>query len=156
MPFAPVETTAASVTHRLAEPLELPDLPAAPARRPFPLVASIVPVIGAVVMWQVTGSVFMLWFAALGPFMAVASLVDGARGARRERRIAEREHAVACERVRQAVETRHAEERELRRATTPDAARAAAHDGWLWRRQGPLVIGVGRAESLVRVTGGEG
>jgi len=156
MSFAPAETTAASVAHRLAEPLELPDLPAAPARRPFPLVASIVPVIGAVVMWQVTGSVFMLWFAALGPFMAVASLVDGARGARRERRAAERELAAACERVRQVVETRHAEERELRRATTPDVARAAAHDGWLWRRQGPLVIGVGRAESIVRVTGGEG
>ncbi|MGO1467550.1 MAG: FtsK/SpoIIIE domain-containing protein, partial [Microbacterium gubbeenense] len=156
MSFAPVETSAAAVTRRLAEPLELPDLPAAPARRPFPLVASIVPVVGAVVMWQVTGSVFMLWFAALGPFMAIASLVDGARGAKRERRKAEHELAVACERVRKEVDDRHREERALRQAASPDVARAVSHDGWLWRRQGTLVVGTGRAESIVRVTGGEG
>src|SRR5699024_11519747 len=91
MTFAVAETSAAPASRRLAEPLELPDLPDPPARRPFPLVASVVPVIGALVMWRVTGSVFMLWFAALGPFMAVASLVDGARGAKRARKRAEEE-----------------------------------------------------------------
>jgi len=156
MTFAPAETSAAPATRRLAEPLELPDLPEPPSRRPFPLIASIVPVIGALVMWRVTGSIFMLWFAALGPFMAIGSVLDGARGARRERRAAERRLEEACGRVRAEVERRHDEERELRRAATPDAQAAATHDGWLWRRQGPLAVGTGAARSIVVVTGGEG
>ncbi|WP_221585731.1 FtsK/SpoIIIE domain-containing protein [Microbacterium sp. G2-8] len=156
MSFAPIETTAAPATRRLAEPLELPDLPDPPSRRPFPLVASIVPVIGAVVMWQVTGSMFMLWFAALGPFMAVASLLDGARGARRDRRRAERDLEQACVRLREEVDRRHDEERSLRCAAAPDVARAAGRDGWTWRRRGDLVVGTGEAPSVVVVSGGEG
>ena len=34
-------------------------------------------VVGAVVLWQLTGSPTALWFAALGPLMAVASFADG-------------------------------------------------------------------------------
>jgi S-DNA-T family DNA segregation ATPase FtsK/SpoIIIE len=156
MTFAPAETSAAPATRRLAEPLELPDLPEPPSRRPFPLVASIVPVIGAVVMWRLTGSIFMLWFAALGPFMAIGSMLDSARGARRDRRAAEHRLDEACDRVRAEVARRHGEERELRRAATPDVRGAATHDGWLWRRQGPLAVGYGTAASIVAVTGGEG
>src|SRR5690606_5726595 len=156
MTFAPVETSAAPATRRLAEPLELPGLPDPPSRRPFPLLASLVPVVGAVVMWQVTGSVFMLWFAALGPFMAVASIFDTARQAKRERRRAERELHEACEHTRGDVARRHDEERTLRRAAAPDVARAAGEDGWTWRRQGALVVGSGVAPSIVRVTGGSG
>ncbi|WP_156760156.1 FtsK/SpoIIIE domain-containing protein [Microbacterium karelineae] len=156
MTFAPAETSAAPATRRLAEPIELPDLPEAPSRRPFPILASLVPVVGALVMWQVTGSVFMLWFAALGPFMAVASILDRARSARRERRRAEEELRAACARLRGEVERRHDEERGLRRAAAPDVAALVAHDGWTWRRRGPLVVGTGEAASIVRVTGGEG
>ncbi|GGF46677.1 hypothetical protein GCM10010922_23040 [Microbacterium sorbitolivorans] len=156
MTFAPAETSVAPATRRLAQPLELPDLPEPPSRRPFPLVASIVPVIGAVVMWRLTGSIFMLWFAALGPFMAVGSMLDSARGARRDRRVAEQRLDEACGRMRAEVERRHDEERELRRAATPDAHGAATHDGWLWRRQGALAVGRGDADSIVVVTGGEG
>ena len=156
MTFAPAETSVAPASRRLAEPLELPDLPDPPSRRPFPIAASIVPVVGALVMWRVTGSIFMLWFAALGPFMAVASLLDGARAARRARRRAERELRAACERIRVDVERRHDEERRLRRAAAPDVARSARHDGWLWRRRGPLVVGSGVTDSVVAVAGGEG
>jgi len=146
----------APATRRLAETLELPDLPDPPSRRPFPLLASLVPVVGAVVMWRLTGSIFMLWFAALGPFMALGSMLDSARGARRERRAAEQRLDAACDRVLAEVERRHEEERELRRAATPDVRGATSHDGWLWRRQGPLTIGRGPARSIVVVAGGEG
>ena len=156
MTFAPAETSVAPATRRLAEPLELPELPDPPARRPFPLLASVVPVIGAVIMWRLTGSIFMLWFAALGPFMALGSMLDSARGARRDRRAAEHRLDAACDRAREEVERRHAEERELRRAATPDVRGATAHDGWLWRRQGPLTVGSGIAASIVVVAGGEG
>ena len=156
MTFAPAETSAAPATRRLAEPLELPELPDPPSRRPFPLIASLVPIVGAVAMWRLTGSVFMLWFAMLGPFMALGSILDGARGARRDRRLAEQRLAEACERARQEIDRRHGEERELREATTPDVRGVVSHDGWLWRRQGALTIGRGTAASIVVVTGGEG
>ncbi|WP_110588376.1 FtsK/SpoIIIE domain-containing protein [Microbacterium suaedae] len=156
MTFAPAETTAAPATRRLAEPIDLPELPGAPARRPFPILASIVPVVGAVVMWQLTGSAFMLWFAVLGPLMAVASILDRARGARRERRRAEQELRAACARLRDEVERRHDEERALRCAAAPDVVGVLAHDGWTWRRRGALVVGSGETASVVKVVGGEG
>jgi S-DNA-T family DNA segregation ATPase FtsK/SpoIIIE len=88
--------------------------------------------------------------------MAIGSMLDSARGARRDRRAAEHRLDEACDRVRAEVARRHGEERELRRAATPDVRGAATHDGWLWRRQGPLAVGYGTAASIVAVTGGEG
>jgi hypothetical protein len=68
------------------EPLRLPPAPTPPARAPPPILTAIVPVVGALVLWRITGSVHSLWFAALGPLVAVASFVDGLRTARRARR----------------------------------------------------------------------
>ncbi|MGB4780306.1 hypothetical protein, partial [Microbacterium sp.] len=65
------------------DPLRLPAAPAAPPRPQVPLLTAVVPVVGAVVLWQLTGSAYALWFAALGPLLAVAGFVDGMRGARR-------------------------------------------------------------------------
>ncbi|WP_029151020.1 FtsK/SpoIIIE domain-containing protein [Microbacterium indicum] len=146
----------APASRRLAEPIALPDLPATPSRRPFPIAASILPVLGAVVMWRVTGSVFMLWFAALGPVLAVASLFDTARGARRDRRRGGRVLAAACVDARAELARRHDEERALARAAAPDVERVAADDGQTWRRRGDLVVGTGTTASVVSVTGGEG
>ncbi|NHI16399.1 FtsK/SpoIIIE domain-containing protein [Microbacterium excoecariae] len=144
------------LTSRLAEPIVLPDLPDPPGRRPFPLIASLVPVVGAVVMWQVFGSAYLLWFAALGPAIALASLADQARGARRARSRALRELEAAAERAAAEISRRHDDERGLLRKATPDAWRAAAQDGATWRRPGALVLGTGATGSVVRVTGGEG
>jgi S-DNA-T family DNA segregation ATPase FtsK/SpoIIIE len=134
MTFAPAETSAAPATRRLAEPLELPDLPEPPSRRPFPLVASIVPVIGAVVMWRLTGSIFMLWFAALGPFMAIGSMLDSARGARRDRRAAEHRLDEACDRVRAEVARRRGNARRVAVAEA-GAARGRVRHGCQYRRR---------------------
>ena len=50
-----------------SEPIALPAPPAPPRRGAIPVVAAFVPMIGAVVMWLVTGYILMLCFAALGP-----------------------------------------------------------------------------------------
>ncbi len=54
-----------------------------PARQPFPLLASLAPVVGSVVIWAVTSSPFALVFAFLGPVIAVAGMADARLQARR-------------------------------------------------------------------------
>ena len=67
---------------RRREPLELPAPWNPPSRPAVPVLASVVPVLGAVALWLVTGSVLALWLAALGPLIAGATMLDGhARGA---------------------------------------------------------------------------
>ncbi|HEY1105568.1 MAG TPA: hypothetical protein VGE78_05405, partial [Agromyces sp.] len=54
-------------------PLRLPPVPSEPERPGFPLLAAAAPVAGALALWAVTGSMYSLMFAALGPLVAVAS-----------------------------------------------------------------------------------
>ncbi|GAA1842548.1 FtsK/SpoIIIE domain-containing protein [Microbacterium koreense] len=140
------------------EPLTLPDPWTPPRRPPFPLVAATVPVIGAVVLWLVTGSFYALLLAGLGPLIAIAGVVDHRRGARRDRRVAEREAARARRRVSDAVRARHDRERARRRARHPDALRYLTREDDIWRavseRRDGLVVGEGETASAVRVTGG--
>lgn len=143
-----------------ADDLALPAAWSPPARPPFPLVAAIVPVVGAVGLWLVTGSVLSLWLAALGPLIAAATVADAARTARRDRR----RHVADAARIRaevaRAVDVRHASERRRAWARHPDVAAFAVHDDDVWRpspeRAGALVAGEGEIASEVRVTGGEG
>lgn len=129
-----------------------------PSRPTVPILASVVPVLGAVALWLVTGSVLSLWLAALGPLIAGATLLDGARGARRERRRAAEKARVARESVGRRITELHADERERRRARHPDVAAFATHDGEIWRpvpgRGDVLVLGSGADASDLRVTGG--
>ncbi|MFT4306116.1 MAG: hypothetical protein QM604_04405, partial [Microbacterium sp.] len=76
----------------------LPPAPAATRRAAVPVLACLVPVLGAGVLWLGTGSALVLWFAALGPLMAAASTLDARRSGRRERR---RERAARAEAVAQ-------------------------------------------------------
>ncbi|WP_309067582.1 FtsK/SpoIIIE domain-containing protein [Microbacterium sp.] len=140
----------------LDEPITLPSPQPPQKRGPFPILASIVPVIAAVALWAVTGSLIALCFAALGPLMAAASLVDAARGGRRRRREEQREQAETMRRARERVDRRHEAERATLWRERPDVA-ALVGDA---RRQGrctaeELVVGRGRVPSAVRVTGGE-
>ena len=117
-----------------------------------------VPILGAVALWLVTGSVLSLWLAALGPLIAGATLLDGARGARRDRRRAEQAARTARERGGAQIVRRHIEERTRRWARHPDVAAFAAREGDIWRpvpgRAESLVIGAGVGASDVRVVGG--
>lgn len=124
----------------------------------MPLLASVVPVLGAVALWLVTGSALSLWLAALGPLIAGATLLDGARGARRDRRRAEANARDARERVGRRIDELHGDERDRRWARHPDVAAFATHDGEIWRpvpgRADVLVLGSGPDPSDLRVTGG--
>ncbi|GAA1986058.1 hypothetical protein GCM10009777_20140 [Microbacterium pumilum] len=111
-------------------------------------------------LWLVTGSMFALLFAALGPLIAVATVLDAARGARRDRRRAVADAAAAHDRVSAEIVRRHDAERRRRRARHPDVAAFVARDDEIWRsvpgRTGVLVIGAGEVASALRVAGGEG
>ena len=138
----------------LDEPLSLPPAPGPPKRGPFPLVASVIPVVAAVAIWAVTGSLLALCFAALGPLMAVASLVDGARGGRRRRREQLREREEALLRAREAIRRRHEAERATLWRGSPDVAALLADTRRQWRGGAEaLVLGRGVQPSAVRVTG---
>ncbi len=117
-----------------------------------------VPIIGAVALWIVTGSILSLWLAALGPLIAAATLLDAARGGRRDRRRAAAEAGIARARVSRAIATRHTQERARRWARHPDTAAFIARDGEVWRavsdRIDALVIGAGVQPSGIRVLGG--
>ncbi|TFV83638.1 cell division protein FtsK [Microbacterium sp. dk485] len=139
-----------------ASTLSLPPRPGAPARPPVPWLASAVPVVGALGFWALTGSVFALWFAVLGPLIAVAGIADGVRATRRARRAAEREAAEALARVRADVERRHDAERETLRTRHPDVAGHLARPDRIWRSgsagEGRVVVGTGDLASVTRVS----
>ncbi|MBO3663271.1 FtsK/SpoIIIE domain-containing protein [Microbacterium stercoris] len=138
------------------DPIVLPPAPAPPRRAPFPIVASVMPVVAAVAIWAVTGSFMALCFAALGPLMALASLVDGARGGRRRRREQQREHAEALARAAEQIARRHDAERTTLWRQCPDAAALLGDARRQWRvSSDALVVGRGRQPSAVRVTGGD-
>lgn len=160
----PADRTAPSpdgLTHAgaaLDEPIVLPT-PAPPARRPpLPVVAAVVPIAAAVVMWLVTGSIFMLLFAALGPLIAGATAVDAARAARRDRRRAVADARKALGRAEAELAERHECERTAGWAVAPDAGALLQRERDVWRpataRGDVLVVGTGQGRSEVRVLGG--
>lgn len=161
-PFAPAARTVppsfASLLAGPAEPLELPAPWRPPPRSAVPILASVVPVLGAVGLWLVTGSVLALWLAALGPLIAGATALDGARAARRGRRRAAASDAAARAKVARQIRERHEAERARRWARHPDVAAFAAREGEIWRpvsgRGEALVVGSGVDVIELRVTGG--
>ncbi|MDJ1113050.1 FtsK/SpoIIIE domain-containing protein [Microbacterium dauci] len=142
------------------EPISLPRGPESPQRPPIPILAASVPVAGALVLWAVTGSPFALWFALLGPLIAVASVADAARGSRRSRRRHVAQSRIALVAARAEVDRRHDAERAERWTRHPDVAHFLEQPDAVWRtvaaRDGVLVVGAGAGESELRVTGGEG
>ena len=106
----------------LDEPLILPAVPVAPTRASFPVVATIVPLIGGVALWAIIGSPFALLFALLGPFVALGGLIDHARSGRRQRARSETEYARALAEVEAAAIECQSRERSELRAKHPDVA----------------------------------
>lgn len=155
MRAAPLPDAAPSLTD---EPLALPPAWSPPARPPLPIVAAVVPVVGAIGLWLVTGSMYTLWFAVLGPLIAAATLLDARRAARRDARRAAQEASRARHDVAAAVSARHEGERSQLWARHPDVARMFSREGEIWRggRVAAIVVGEGERPSAVRVTGGDG
>lgn len=118
------------------------------------------PVAGALVLWWVLASPFALWFAALGPLIAVAAAADGARAGRREQRDIRAARADAAARVSRQIARRHDRERAELRSHWPDAVGYLRSAGELWRavpgREGVVVVGTGEGASAVRVHSDDG
>ncbi len=140
------------------EPLTLPPEAPTPLRAPLPILAMVVPLVGAVMLWLVTGSVLSLWLALLGPLIAGATFLDGRRAGRKERRRGERLRDAALARVEDDISARHERERARRRAQHPDVAGFLMDMGEIWRavpaRGEGLVAGTGDAPTGLQLSGG--
>lgn len=137
-------------------------LPAAPAeaRRPqLPLLAAIVPVIAGVVLWLVTGSLFSLCFAALGPLMLLASFFDGIRTRKKERRRAETESDAAWQRAEAECQRLHLDEHAALWRRHPDVVQCLTEPPLRGHeepgRSTALVLGRGTTRSVVQANGGD-
>jgi len=101
----------------------------------------------------------MLWFAVLGPVLAVAGLLDGRRGSRAARRRAHREVERRFRELRVELVARHERERAALWSRHPDVRRHGVRPEEAWRalpeRQAILVVGTGEVPSVVRVEGGD-
>ncbi|MCK6081391.1 cell division protein FtsK [Microbacterium sp. EYE_5] len=142
------------------EAVELPRSAPPAARAPLPLLTAIVPVVGAVVLWAVTGSAYALLFAVLGPLIALASVADAARSSRRARRKDGASMSRRLDAARVEISRRHQAERDERWSLHPDVARYLSRPEAIWRpvpeRDGMLVVGSGDDDSVLRVNGGDG
>jgi S-DNA-T family DNA segregation ATPase FtsK/SpoIIIE len=128
-----------------------PALPEKPAPHSFPFVAAAAPVVLGVAMFVVTRSPLSLLFAALGPLIAIGSLVDARlqarRGRRRESARFDREMAAALA----DVEAAHDAERDALVARFPAAVELTP----VWSRSSScdLRVGLGEVQSTVRIDG---
>lgn len=140
-------------------PVGLPNPPTPPAKTSVPLIGAVVPVVGAVIMFAITKSPFMLGFAALGPFMLVAGLFDRKRSSRRVKRVAQRELEVALVAARTEISLRHAAARTTRDAAHPALAVLMATPTEVWRahdgRAGTVVVGRGEVDLSIDVAHGD-
>jgi len=162
------------ISDAVPERLTLPVLAPPAPRPPFPFVATVAPVLVSIGIWAVTGSVYSLLFAALGPVVAVGSLLDGRRQ-RRRAAAREADRATAALRsARERVLELHERERlrlaraapSVRELCLPGAA-ATRWAGTRWTGAGsnlegadrqPLPVRLGRAQrpSPVIVEGASG
>ena len=152
------------------ESITLPQRPVRSPPSPFPVMAAMAPVFASVIIWLVTRSPFALMFAALGPVIAIASVVDSrwSSGRRLKKDLAA--HAVELERVAGLIDVRLDEERRSRNRARPSARSlldehsVAAGDGAAgtarfgrWRvpesARTRVVIGTGTLRSGLRVEG---
>ncbi|REJ06625.1 cell division protein FtsK [Microbacterium bovistercoris] len=142
-----------------ATTIVLPPSPAPPSRPSLPLLAATVPVAAGVVLWAVTGSLFALCFAALGPLMLLASFLDGIRTRRRDRRRGEAEADIAWRRADAELLDLQAAERAGMWRRNPDAAACLREQPLRGPEppaaDTPLVLGHGVRESGVRASGGD-
>ncbi|MET1016871.1 MAG: FtsK/SpoIIIE domain-containing protein [Leifsonia flava] len=135
-----------------SDTLRLPPRPTERERAPFPLLASIAPVVVALALWGITRSPFALLFAVLGPVIALASLADALRSGRRSSRRAMAEHSAALGELTEQIARR---QRNIRRSawqrhpSASDAFFAGDDDARRWRSAAPgsVVLGCGTVPS---------
>lgn len=142
------------------ETIVLPPASAAPRRPPAPVLAAVIPVVGGVALWLITGSILSLCFAALGPLMLGASFVDGLRVQRRDLRLTRSRESEQWASAERELHRAHARERDALRRAHPDTATCLAEPplrgASRMDRETLVVIGTGTTDTVVRVSGGTG
>jgi DNA segregation ATPase FtsK/SpoIIIE, S-DNA-T family len=140
--------------------IELPRPPVDPEPAPFPLLASLAPVLGAGAMWLLLQTPTVLVFALLGPVIAVASMGDGRRNRRRRRRREAARWRAEVADVGARIDAALAARRDELLAAHPGPRAVAArppHDPHRWRREPdapvPVVLGTGALPSGIVVEG---
>jgi S-DNA-T family DNA segregation ATPase FtsK/SpoIIIE len=140
--------------------IRLPAPPSPPARPGFPVLACLAPLVAAVLIWWVTGSVFVLVFAALSPVIAVAGLLDGRRSTARQRRRDATAYAEAMAAAGDAVDERLRQLRSEAWRLAPSAHRILGTpndpDRWADPAKVSVVLGSGETPSGLRLDGGQG
>ncbi|WP_127793025.1 FtsK/SpoIIIE domain-containing protein [Agromyces sp. LHK192] len=152
----PDATEPPHVDHAVDLAFALPPAVAEDQPSGFPLLATIAPIAGAVVLWLITGSPLSLVFAALGPVVAVASILDSRRQARVRSRRAAASRATAITDLEARVANAHARERAAGRRRSPTARqvlRMVHGEHWGPAPHVHVVVGRGPVPSTVRVTG---
>ena len=144
MPRAPALVLPIVVTSILA-----PALPEPPAPWSFPLVATVAPVVMGLAMWAVTRSPLSLLFAALGPLIAIGSLVDSRLQARRRARTEGARFDDELATALAEIETAHAAERASLTARFPPATLLIA----TWNRSTEVRLGTADMPSETRLDG---
>ena len=129
-----------------------PTLPEPPAPYSFPLVATLAPILVSAIAWAVTRSALALVFAALGPMIALGSLLDARLQSRRRRRREGARFVRELESARSEVTAALEAQRARREAEHPGSPAAPRWTGPpadpLWLR-----LGTGVVPSGVRLEG---
>jgi S-DNA-T family DNA segregation ATPase FtsK/SpoIIIE len=144
------------------DPITIPQRPVRAAPSPFPVMAAMAPVIVSVLIWLVTRSPFALIFAALGPVIAIASVIDSrwSSGRRLKKDLAV--HAEELAALTDRIDERLEQERSTRRDRRPGAralieTAGSANTIRRWRAPEQLrtrvVIGTGTLPSEIRIEG---
>ncbi|WP_111718335.1 FtsK/SpoIIIE domain-containing protein [Homoserinimonas sp. OAct 916] len=113
---------------QLARTFAVPTRPPLGTAPGFPVIGAVAPVIGAVAIWLMTGSPFVLVFAALGPIVAVAGVVDQRRGRRRQRLRELAAHEAALVHLENCVPAEIGRRREILRVQNPGARELLSRD----------------------------
>ena len=129
----------------------VPRPPQPPAPHPFPLLATVAPILAAAVLYLVTSSPFAIAFAALGPVIAIASSLDARLGARRAGRRERARFLADCDRCDRVIRAEHQREEErLSRLARPAHRVTADHgldpEGWRASADGPIAVRLGSGE----------
>ncbi len=130
-----------------------PRPPTAPPPFHFPVIATVAPLVGSLVLFAITQSPFTLVFAALAPVIAVGSYADSRLGARRTARSEAARFDRDLAGAHTEVAARHDAERATWRERTPGAVAILgrpASDPYRWRSDpdGAVMVSLGSGECL--------
>ncbi len=119
--------------------IELPDLPSAPARTPFPWLALLAPLVMGAIMFATTRSAMSLLFVAMSPVLMLAGYVGNVIDGRRKRKSETTDFEAAMTQVEaDIVDARGLETTQLRRLypSVAECVQAAVdRDARLWCRR---------------------